>query len=143
MFEQIIYCIQSGHTIAEMSERSKISIRRALQLEIRLNEEEYMACKEGYYCRYVWTKYNLHTRRITIRDTPERNSLLYTIGLQLVIRLSEIYIVDNRTTIGDTSERNILLHAIGLQLVIRLSEIYIVDNRTTINWCYVLAKYIL
>jgi hypothetical protein len=32
---------------------SKISIRRAIQLEIRLNEEEYMACKEGYYCRYV------------------------------------------------------------------------------------------
>ena len=109
MFEQSIYCIQSGHTIAEMSERSKISIRRALQLEIRLNEEKYLACKEGYYCRYVWMEYNLHTRRITIRDTPERNSLLYAIGLQLVIRLSEIYIVDNRTTIGDTSERNIIL----------------------------------
>ena len=43
MFEQSIYCIQSGHTIAEMSERSKISIRRALQLEIGLNEI--------FYCR--------------------------------------------------------------------------------------------
>ena len=53
MLEQSIYCIQSGHTIAEMSERSKIFIRRALQLEIGLNEEEYLACKEGYYCRYV------------------------------------------------------------------------------------------